>query len=137
MEKLIYLNRSQDLRSLFGKYDQNLRIIEKELDVQVIPADKGLNLVGKKENIDKASELIDYLLSIIADGREVKQHDIVYAIHLTQPEQGIDFKRLAKEKIEVFSKGGLVTPKTKGQIEYVEAIKKYDIVFQAKGQDGP
>ena len=48
---------------------------------------------------------------------------------MTKPEEGVDFKQLAKEKIEVSVKGVLVTPKTKGQIEYVEAIKKNDIVF--------
>ena len=41
----------------------------------------------------------------------------------------MDFKRLSKEKIDVSVRGMLVTPKTKGQIEYVEAIKHHDIVF--------
>ncbi len=129
MEKIIYLNSSKDLRALFGKYDQNLRIIEQGLGVQITPAEKGVTVSGRKENIQRANELIDYLMSIMAEGREIKQHDVVYAIQLARPDQGIDFKRLAKEKIEVFTKGGLVTPKTKGQIEYVEAIKRYDIVF--------
>jgi len=129
MEKVIFLNSSQDLRALFGKYDQNLRIIEKAFDVQITPAEKGITVNGRKDSIHKTTELIDYLMTIVAEGREIKQHDVVYAVQLARPEQGVDFKRLAKEKIEVFAKGGLVTPKTKGQIEYVEAIKKYDIVF--------
>jgi len=72
---------------------------------------------------------MDYLVSIADDGRDVKRQDIVYAIELTKPDKGYDFKRLQKEKIEVYLRGGLIIPKTKGQIEYVEAIKTHDIVF--------
>jgi len=50
-------------------------------------------------------------------------------LKMAEPEEGVDFKQLAKGKIEVSVKGALVTPKTKGQIEYVEAIKHHDIVF--------
>jgi len=129
MEKKIYLNNNQGLQVLFGKYDQNLKIIEQQLRVKVMRFDSGLKVEGNKAQIEKVSDLIDYLLSIIKDGRDLKQRDIIYALQLTSPDKGIDFKRLAKEKIEISTKGGLVTPKTKGQIEYIEAIKKYDIVF--------
>ena len=129
MEKIVHLNNNQDLQILFGKYDQNLKLIEQKLKVKMLRDSDGLKVIGPKENIKKVTELVDYLVGITADGREIKQRDITYAIQLTQTEKGIDFKRLAKEKIEVSTKGGLVTPKTKGQIEYVEAIKKSDIVF--------
>ena len=117
------------MQVLFGKYDQNLKLISQELQVKVLRDDNGLRVSGKKPDVKRVSELIDYLLSIIAAGRDVKARDITYAIQLTQADKGVDFKRLAKEKIEVSTKGGLITPKTKGQIEYVEAIKRYDIVF--------
>ncbi len=129
MEKILYLNNNRELQVLFGKYDQNLKLIEQEMDVKVVRNDNGLKVIGEKERVDKVSELLDYLLNIAEDGREVKKRDIIYALRLTREEKGIDFKKLAKEKIEVSVKGGIVTPKTKGQIEYVEAIKNYDIVF--------
>lgn len=128
-EKIIYLNNIRDQQVLFGKYDQNLKLIEQLLVVKLTRNENGLKVLGEAEQVEKVSELIDYLLSIAADGREIKRRDIYYAIQLAQPEKGIDFKRLSKEKIEVSIKGGIITPKTKGQIEYVEAIKKYDIVF--------
>jgi len=78
----------------------------------------------------RAGELFDYLMDMANKGMEVKKRDIIYALKLAHPEEGIDFKRLAKENIEVaVKKGWVVTPKTKGQLEYVEAIKHYDIVF--------
>ena len=129
IEENIYLDNINNIQTIFGKYDCNLKLIEKGLGVKVVRVDNGLKVIGKKEKVQKTRELFDYLINIIEDGREIKQRDIVYAVQLTHPDKGVDFKRLAKEKIEVSTKGGLVTPKTKGQIEYIEAIKKYDIVF--------
>lgn len=129
IEKIIHLDSNKDLQLLFGKYDENLKLIEQELDVKVMRHESGLKISGAEPQLKKASELIDYLLGIVEEGRDIKKRDISYALKLTLPEIGVDFKRLAKENIEVSIKGGVVTPKTKGQIEYVEAIKHYDIVF--------
>lgn len=129
MERTIHVESNRDLQILVGKYDQNLKLIEKELNVKVVQHDLGLKVSGSRLQADKACELFDYLQGIIKSGSEIKVRDISYALKLAQPDEGVDFKRLAKEKIEVSLQGVLVTPKTKGQIEYVEAIKRNDIVF--------
>ncbi len=112
-----------------GKYDENLRLIEKELHIKIIQKSNGFKISGSRIQVDKTVELFDYLLDVIEKGSEIKTRDIIYALRLAQPDEGVDFKRLAKEKIDVSVKGMLVTPKSKGQIEYVEAIKENDIVF--------
>ncbi len=129
MEQIIPLQNNRNLQALLGPYDQNIKLIEKELNVTILHTDGGLKVNGKKEDIRKVSELLDYLLNITQNQPSIKMRDVQYAIKLLEPDKGFDFKRLIKEKIEVSTKEGLVTPKTKGQIEYVEAIKKYDIVF--------
>ena len=130
MEKEIHIGDNKDLQQLFGKYDRNLKIIEQELNVKISRHNNGLKVTGsEEEQLEKVSEFVDYLLSMVEDGRDVRKSDIIYATRLVQDDKGFDFKRLTKEKIEVFVKGGLITPKTRGQIEYVEAIKHYDIVF--------
>jgi phosphate starvation-inducible PhoH-like protein len=129
MERTIRLADNRELQILVGKYDQNLKLIEKELGIKIVQHDLGLKVSGDRPQVDKACELFDYLKTIIESGSEVKTRDIIYALKLAQPDEGVDFKRLAKEKIDVSIKGMLVTPKTKGQIEYVEAIKRNDIVF--------
>lgn len=129
MERTIHLDDIRDLQILIGKYDQNLKLIEKELKVAIVQHDLGLKVSGNRIQVDKTCELFDYLKGIVKSGSEIKIRDISYALKLAKPNVGVDFKRLAKEKIDVSVKGVLVTPKTKGQIEYVEAIKRNDIVF--------
>lgn len=129
MDRTIHFNSNEDLQIVFGKFDQNLRLIEKELSVSVIRQENGLKISGSREKVEKACELIDYLREIAGSGKDIKERDIVYSLKLVKPEDGGDFKRMAKEKIDVPLKGTLISPKTKGQIEYVAAIKKSDIVF--------
>ena len=129
MEKNLHFDSNKDLQLLFGKYDSNLKMIEQELKVKISRSEEGLKVHGADQQINKVNELITYLLGIVESGQDVKKRDIIYALKLAQDEQGVDFKQLAKEKIDVSIKGGLVTPKSKGQIEYVDAIKHFDIVF--------
>lgn len=120
---------NRDIQLLFGKYDENLKVIEKEFGVRIYRTQEGLRIEGTEEKLNQVGELFNYLLGIVKSGRVVKKRDILYATRVAEQEQESGLKRLAKEKIELPVKGGLITPKTKGQIEYVEAIKKYDIVF--------
>ena len=118
---------NRDIQLLFGKYDENLKVIEKEFSVRIYRTQEGLRIEGADDKVDRVGELFTYLSGIVKSGRVVKKRDIQYATRVAEQEDGL--KRLAKERIELPVKGGLITPKTKGQIEYVEAIKKHDIVF--------
>lgn len=130
MERTLKLNNNQDLQLIFGKYDQNLKLIENELGIQIFRTQEGLRVVGSEEKIERVSGLMDYLMDFVQKGQDVKRYDIIYALRLADPGQGVDFKTLSKRKIPVAAKkGSVVTPKTKGQVEYVETIKKNDIVF--------
>jgi len=120
---------NRDIQLLFGKYDENLKTIEREFNVRIYRTQEGLRIEGADEKVKQVGELFNYLLGIVKSGRVVKKRDIIYATRVAEQEKEDGLKRLAKERIELPIKGGLITPKTKGQIEYVEAIKKYDIVF--------
>jgi phosphate starvation-inducible PhoH-like protein len=130
MEKIIQFTSNYDLQLIFGKHDQNLKLIETELGIQIFRVQEGLRIVGSEEKIQRASGLLDYLASFAENGQDVKRYDIIYALKLAEPGQGVDFQRLSKRKIPVAAKkGSVVTPKTKGQVEYIETIKHHDIVF--------
>lgn len=129
MDRTINFHNNDEIQAVFGKYDQHLQLIEDELNIRIHRQNSGLKISGKKENVDQACDLFEYLKGLVETGSGVKTRDISYALKLAHPEEGVDFKQLAKEKIDVSVKGTLVTPKTRGQMEYVDAIKHNDIVF--------
>ncbi|MEI6437544.1 MAG: PhoH family protein [Candidatus Omnitrophota bacterium] len=122
-------DNNQHLQQIFGKFDENQKVIEKEFGVHIYRTQEGLRIEGAEDKVNQVGELFNYLMGIVKSGRIVKKRDILYATRVAEQEKEGGLKRLNKEKIELPVKGGLVTPKTKGQIEYLEAIKKYDIVF--------
>ncbi len=129
MDRTILFENNADIQNIFGRYDANLYLIQEQLGIKIQRSSTGIKISGKREQVDKACELFDYLKGIVEKGAAVKERDIVYSLKLAKSEGGVDFKKLAKEKIDVSFQGTLVTPKTKGQIQYIEAIKNHDIVF--------
>lgn len=129
MDRTIRFTNTQDLQKLFGKYDQNLRLIEQEMKVKISNDSKGMKISGQRSEVDQTCELFDYLQDLASHGSDIKNSDVLYALKMAKGKEGVDFKKLSKEKIDIAAKGALVTPKTKGQIQYIEAIKNNDIVF--------
>ena len=58
MEKILHVNNNRDLQALFGKYDQNIKLIEQGLSVKVLHHEQGLRIIGKRGDVQKTCELI-------------------------------------------------------------------------------
>lgn len=129
MEKTFKLLGDEEARILFGRHDENLKLIEREFDVKIIARGENLNVSGTEKNVGDASRLFDQLLDIIRIGRPVRQHEILYAIRAIHQQAELDLHSIYLDKIDVMSKKQYVTPKTSGQKIYVDAIRQYDIVF--------
>ena len=129
MDKIIKLETQEEAQTLFGPHDENIKIIEKEFKVKITLRGEHLKISGTANTIKKTSDLIEYILNAIRSGQgELGRTDLYYLIR--------NFKKEKTESIDIqdsgimrSSSGKQIGPKTKGQREYVEAIKKYDIVF--------
>ncbi|MDO8662652.1 MAG: PhoH family protein [Candidatus Omnitrophota bacterium] len=139
MDKVIKLESHQEAQSLFGLHDAKARIIEKEFKVKLTLRGEHLKISGSASNIKKASGLIEYILDAFRLGGEWPgELDLAYFIANFKNPKGTD--SLDTPVQEAISTGLLrrcaprndkllIGPKTAGQREYVEAIKKHDIVF--------
>jgi phosphate starvation-inducible PhoH-like protein len=130
MEKKIELNDNQEAKILCGRFDENIKLIETELEIDIIPRGNQLILKGKDKNIQDAMKLINELILVIRKGGFLKKYDVVYALKLLKKkEDPSKIHDVYLNRIEIYSKRQFVTPKTMGQKDYIEAIKNYDIVF--------
>ena len=130
MEKIIKLETHQEANILFGPRDDNLKAIEKEFKVRLTLRGEHLKIGGNASSIKKAASLIEYILKAIRSGQtELGRRDLYSLISNFKKrvtDTGVDMPEVS---ITYSSLGKQIGPKTKGQREYVEAIKKYDIVF--------
>jgi len=131
MERTIKLINHQEAQALFGPHDENIKTIEKDFKVKIYVRGEHLKLNGTATNIKKAAGLIDYILTSLRSGEpELGRRDFSDILtSFRSPSSKKETLDMPKENITVSSGGKHIGPRTEGQREYVEAIKKYDIVF--------
>ncbi|MCX5701404.1 MAG: PhoH family protein, partial [Candidatus Omnitrophica bacterium] len=130
MDKIIKLQSHQETQALFGRHDENIKLLEKEFKVKLNIRGEHLKISGTAINIKKASNLIEYILQALRSGQtELGKADLYYMIANFKKPKNQGESGIISEKITRSSGGREIGPKTKGQAGYVEAITKYDIVF--------
>lgn len=125
----IEVSEETDLSLLFGSFDENIKMLEKALSVTVAARDGALRVTGEEENVEKAGQVINILMQIIARGERIDQQKVLYAITMVQENGGIDLKMMGDDCIAINIKGTPIKTKTLGQKRYVEAIADNTIVF--------
>jgi phosphate starvation-inducible PhoH-like protein len=128
-EKNFKLLNDAEAATLFGKHDENLKLVEQELNVKIVARGADLNITGPDENVERASKLFDEILAVLRKGGIVRHYEIAYSIKAIKENSSADLHDMYLDKIEVSSKRQYVTPKTLGQKIYVDAIRNFDIVF--------
>lgn len=129
MEKSIKLRNNGEARQLFGKCDENLRLVESGLGVKLTSRGEELVIAGSKSAVEKSARLFEEFLSILRQGGAIKRDEVVYSIRSFKKDPHIELQGIYLDKIDVSSKRRFVTPKTRGQKRYVDAIRQHDIVF--------
>jgi len=86
-------------------------------------------LSGDEEKVTMAGEIIDRLIFVIRKGINISQRDVLYAIEMANKGTLDYFVNLYDEEIGKNVKGKTIRIKTLGQRQYVQAIKKNDLVF--------
>lgn len=114
---------------LFGKHDENLKLIEEEFGIQIVLRGEEVNLKGSKEGVSMAMHLFDELLDVLKKGGVVGKSEVIYAVRAVKGNGSLDLHSIYLDRIEVSSKRHFVTPRTAGQKAYVDAIRNYDVVF--------
>lgn len=129
MDRHIDVENMETLISLFGSFDENIRIIEKSFDVAVINRGSEIKIAGNPENVDKAVRTVQNLLGMIKSGTSVSGQEVRYVI--SQVEKGTDeeLKFLSEGCILITSRGVPIKAKTLGQKNYINSISKNPIVF--------
>ncbi len=128
-ERTIQVDRMENVISVFGSFDQNLRIIESELGVAVTDRDDQLKIQGEAEAVLYAEKAIEGLLSLAARGEPIDAQNVRYILKLVREGQEDKIGELARGVVCVTAKGRPVKPKTIGQTEYVEAIGKNTVTL--------
>ncbi|EDM99835.1 PhoH family protein [Pseudoflavonifractor capillosus ATCC 29799] len=118
------MERMEEAVNIFGSFDENIRIIERELGVTVVSRDGELKVSGEAENVMYGVKAIEGLMSLSAKGEIINEQNVRYIISLIRSGNEDRIGDLARDVLCVTAKGKPIKAKTIGQKKYVEAIKK-------------
>ena len=128
-EQIISFDRMEQAVSLFGSFDENVKLIESKYSVNVISRGSDLKVTGEAENVARAVRAINGLMVLINKGEPLNEQNVRYVLSLVDEGDEDKLSGMINNCICITSKGRPVKPKTLGQEKYVEAIKNETIVF--------
>ena len=128
-EKSVQIDNFQYMMELFGNFDENVKLIEDSLKVDIIARGNEVKIKGDEDNVKLAEKLINNLIGMLKKGEQLNAQNISYAIGLVMAGHEEKIKDLGSEVICLTHRGKQIRSKTLGQKNYIEAMKKCDIVF--------
>ena len=136
MEQRIGIERMEEAVNLFGSFDENIRLLETEFQVQAVNRGGEIVVSGEPENVMLAVKAVQALLTLSNKGETITDQHVRYVIGLVRSGQAERISELTQDVICITSKGRPVKPKTIGQKEYVNAILKQTVTIGV-GPAGP
>jgi phosphate starvation-inducible PhoH-like protein len=125
----IRLRDPAEALSLFGPHDAFLKLIEANTSAKIVSRGEELIISGSEDELSVLGHLFRVLLSLIRQGVQLTERDVVYAQRLASQGLADELLELFQGEVGVTQKGKAVRVKTLGQRHYVTAIQKSDIVF--------
>lgn len=127
-ERITFEN-NQWAQALFGEHNQHVRLIEQRLGLRISTKGNTLQIRGSEEEVHQARTLFQELYGLVKKGYPLYDHDIEFAIRFLKEHPQSGLQEVFLDAVFVTSQKRVITPKTQNQKEYIEAIRKYDIVF--------
>ena len=116
-------------RNVCGQFDAYLKKIERTLHVTMITRDGALKIIGPEQTIRQAKSVFNNLLELSKRGNTITEQNVDYALSLSFTEKDDQILEIDKDIICRTINGRPVKPKTMGQKNYVDTIRKKMIVF--------
>ncbi len=116
-------------RNVCGQFDSYLKKIERTLHVTIIARDGEIKLIGPEQTIRQAKSVFSNLVELSRRGNAITEQNVDYALSLSFTESDGQILEIDKDIICRTITGKPVKPKTMGQKQYVDAIRKKMIVF--------
>ncbi|MDD6073945.1 MAG: PhoH family protein [Clostridium sp.] len=119
----------EHVQNVCGQFDIYLKKIERTLHVTMITRDDALKIIGPEQAIRQAKIVLNNLLELSKRGNHITEQNVDYALSLSFTEQSDQILEIDKDIICRTINGKPIKPKTMGQKQYVDLIRKKMIVF--------
>lgn len=128
-EIVIKVDNIEQAISLFGNYDENINILQKQYNVTILNRGNDIRISGGEDEVNKAKTAVNTLIGMINKGETISEQNIRYVNSMVNEGTEKEIVQLSDGGICVTTSGKVVKAKTLGQKKYVDAIAKNTIVM--------
>ncbi|HAA64379.1 MAG TPA: phosphate starvation-inducible protein PhoH, partial [Thermoanaerobacter sp.] len=128
-ELAINIEDMEQAANLFGNFDENIKLIEEGLDVKIVLRGGTIKITGEEKNVESADKLFNKLMGMIEKGDVITTQNVLYTMNMIEAGEEEKLKSLMSDIVCITARGKQIRCKTYGQMRYVEAIRKNQIVF--------
>jgi phosphate starvation-inducible protein PhoH and related proteins len=121
---------TRGIESLYGTRDENIRLLERELNLHTHLTDGGaLELEGNEPEVRRAERILTDYVDLVGEGHVFNNGDLNSYMQVVVRDPNVSLRRLVESgKSRSFGKK-VLAPKTVNQRRYVDAIEHHDLVF--------
>lgn len=117
------------MAGIFGKFDENIRLLEKVFHIKVVLRDEDIKISGEPSQIDLAIRTFKELLNAAEKGETVDTQMVEYTADLIKKNKEKEFSMATQDLITTTAAGKPLKAKTLGQKQYIDSIRKNMVVF--------
>ena len=128
-EKSFVLDSVEMAAAVFGNCDRNIRMLEKEFSVTEVCRGTMLRISGEPANVAAAARAVEGMLLLIENHTPLEDQTVRYCLSLAHDGKEQRVRELTEDFVTVTVKGRPIRPKTLGQKEYLNAIRKNAVTF--------
>ena len=116
-------------RQLFGEHNGNLQRIADAVDVRIHARGNTVHILGDPVLSSLAEITLQQLYGLLKEGYPIYPNDIDYAVRILSSDDRANLKEIFLDTVFITSKKRAITPKSRAQKAYIDAIRRFDIVF--------
>jgi len=116
-------------RDLLGQHDQHIKILQTTLQLKIRVRGAALEIEGDPIQVELASQILRQLYGLLEKGYPVYASDVDYAIRILSGDSRARLQDIFLDTIYISAHKRTITPKSIAQKAYIDAIRRYDIVF--------
>lgn len=122
------LESNEQAQSLFGHADAHLKVLEDEFPVRISARGNEVFIQGPAAAVEQVKHLFEQFLAVLRRGQRLTLSDVQAAASLADDQQEA-IGAVLGDTILMTARGRPIRPKTAGQKRYIEALRRYGIVF--------
>ena len=118
------------IQNVFGQFDRNVKKLERQFGVSITDRKGSITISGEDRDAEMAKNVLQELNALAERGNNIEDQNVDYAIAMCMEENKNDvLLEIDKDCICHTVSGKPVKPKTLGQKQYVDSIRKNMLVF--------